>query len=65
MKTRLLTALKNFVLGKDKIESGNSFETDPASAARLVQKGVARDGGPPAKKKTAKKKTAKKAAPEK
>jgi hypothetical protein len=62
METRL-TALKNFVLGKDKVEAGEPFETDPATAARLVQKGIASAGEPPKepKKKAGKKKAAKKA----
>lgn len=61
METRL-TALKNFVLGKDRIEEGESFDTDPATAARLVQKGIALAGEPATepKKKAAKKKAAKK-----
>jgi hypothetical protein len=60
METRL-TALKNFVLGKDKVEAGEPFETDPATAARLVQKGIAGELETKAKKKAGKKKAAKKA----
>ena len=55
-----MIALRDFVLGKDRLKAGEAVDCDPDCMARLKQKGFVGEGSPrnskPTKKKTPKSK---------